>query len=130
MFKKIKKQENGQALVEMALILPILIMLIFGAVEIGRICFVQITINNAARAGVRVASIGATDTKITETVDENLHLDTTLRTVEILPAEDQRSSGEEVTVDVSYPVTLIFPLIDTFISNPYIVNATYTMRLE
>lgn len=130
MLKRIKEQENGQALVEMALILPILIILIFGAVEIGRICFVQISINNAARAGVRVASIGATDTKITETVDDNIHLDTTTRTIVISPAEDLRNSGEEVTVNVSYPVTLIFPLIDTFISNPYDVNATYTMRLE
>jgi Flp pilus assembly protein TadG len=130
MFKEIKDKENGQALVEMALVLPILIILIFGSIEIGRICFVHITINNAARAGVRVASTGGTDAAIIDAVDDNIIFDRLVRTIDISPASDLRSSGEEVTVNVSYPVTLIFPLIDTFIANPYIVNATYTMRLE
>jgi hypothetical protein len=129
MLKK-KERESGQALVEFALILPILIVLIFGAIEVGRICYVQITINNAARAGVRVASIGGTDTAITNAVDENIIFDTSVHTVDISPSSDLRSSGEEVTVDVSYPITLLFPLIDTFFPNPYIVNAAYTMRLE
>lgn len=130
MLNKIKSQENGQALVEMALILPILIILIFGSIEIGRICFAQITINNAARAGVRVASIGGTDTAIINAVDKNIVFDKSVRTVDISPEPDLRSSGEEVTVNVSYPVTIMFPLISTFISNPYNVNATCIMRIE
>lgn len=44
--------KTGQALVEMALILPLLLVLIVGALELGRVYFSKIAITNAAREGV------------------------------------------------------------------------------
>ncbi len=48
---------RGQSLVEFALILPIIILLIAGFVEIGRAVFAYNTIANAARQGARVAAV-------------------------------------------------------------------------
>ena len=46
---------NGQALVEMALILPILLFLTFAFIEFGRYLFIKNTATNGARQGARVA---------------------------------------------------------------------------
>jgi Flp pilus assembly protein TadG len=49
-------EDKGQAFVELALILPIFILLLVGAVEVGRIAFASIEVSNAARAGVAYAA--------------------------------------------------------------------------
>lgn len=46
----------GQAFVELALVLPIFIILLVGAAELGRLAYAAIEVNNAARAGVAYAS--------------------------------------------------------------------------
>jgi Flp pilus assembly protein TadG len=45
---------KGQSLVEFALLLPILALIIFGVLELGRAFFAFIAITNAAREGARV----------------------------------------------------------------------------
>ena len=47
----IRKKQSGQALVEMAFIIPVLILLLVGAIEVGRYAYISILIGNAARAG-------------------------------------------------------------------------------
>ena len=44
-------RESGQALVEIALLLPVLMLLTLGIIELGRYAFVSILVGNAARAG-------------------------------------------------------------------------------
>ena len=51
------KSEEAQALVEFTLILPILILLVFGILEFGWLLNAQITLNSAAREGVRVGAV-------------------------------------------------------------------------
>jgi Flp pilus assembly protein TadG len=51
------KNQKGQALVEFAIILPLLLLLLFGIFEFGRAMFIKNTLNNAARAAVRVAVV-------------------------------------------------------------------------
>jgi Flp pilus assembly protein TadG len=45
---------KGQGLIEFALLLPILVLIIFGVLELGRAFFAFIAITNAAREGARV----------------------------------------------------------------------------
>ena len=47
-------RRKGQALVELALLLPILLLIVYGALELGRAFFAIIAITNAAREGTRV----------------------------------------------------------------------------
>jgi Flp pilus assembly protein TadG len=47
----------GQALVEFALVLPLLIVLIFAIMDFGYYLFVVISVNHATRAGVRRAAM-------------------------------------------------------------------------
>ncbi|TKV29510.1 pilus assembly protein [Arthrobacter sp. NamB2] len=51
------RREQGAVAVEMALLLPVLILLLLGIMEFGRAFDAQVTLTNAAREGVRVMAI-------------------------------------------------------------------------
>ncbi|WP_224962122.1 TadE family protein [Geomonas subterranea] len=51
------KSEKGQAVIETAIILPLLILLVMGLFEFGRYMYLKNTLNSAARAGVRTAVV-------------------------------------------------------------------------
>ena len=54
----LRNKGKGQGLVEFALILPILLMLLLGIVEGGRIIWAYVTVQNAAREATRYAVTG------------------------------------------------------------------------
>ena len=54
-----RNSERAQALVEFALLLPLLAMIALGAVDLGRIYFAYTTVTNAAREGAMCASWGS-----------------------------------------------------------------------
>jgi Flp pilus assembly protein TadG len=49
--------DRGAAAVEFALLLPLLLLLVFGIIDFGRAINAQITINQAAREGARVLAL-------------------------------------------------------------------------
>jgi hypothetical protein len=51
------KNQKGQALVETALVLPLLLLLVMGLFEFGRAMYIKNTLNNAARASARAAVV-------------------------------------------------------------------------
>ena len=55
------KSQKGQAIVEIALILPILLMLLFGITDFGRLFHAYLTLDHAGREAARVASVGTED---------------------------------------------------------------------
>ncbi|RLC54637.1 MAG: hypothetical protein DRI80_19030, partial [Chloroflexota bacterium] len=52
---------RGQGMVEFALVLPVLLLLLFGLVEFGRIFHAWLTLEYAARQAARYAASGALD---------------------------------------------------------------------
>ena len=56
-FNPLAERDRGQALVEFALALPILILLLVGIFDLGRAVYAFNTINNAAREGARLAIV-------------------------------------------------------------------------
>jgi Flp pilus assembly protein TadG len=45
------RQQSGQALLELALLTPLLLILVLGVIEMGRYAYISILVGNAARAG-------------------------------------------------------------------------------
>lgn len=68
----------GQATVEFALILPVILTSILGVIELGYLAHNYLALANAAREGVRAAAVGKTssdiDTHITTNMPENLQI--------------------------------------------------------
>jgi len=73
MFTKIMKSKNkpaAQAMAEFALVLPILLLVVYGLLETGRLLFIFATVNTASRQAVRYGSaIGLVDTDNNGTLD-------------------------------------------------------------
>lgn len=61
------KKQRGAAAVELAILLPIVLLIIGGIVDFGRFFFYGIQLTNAAREGARAASITGTPTTVVQT---------------------------------------------------------------
>lgn len=60
MIKVLRSQvndEKGQAMVEMTIVMILLLMMLFGITEFGRLFYYSLTVHNAARAGARHAVV-------------------------------------------------------------------------
>ncbi|WGM19275.1 TadE/TadG family type IV pilus assembly protein [Paenarthrobacter sp. OM7] len=54
---KTKKNERGAVAVEMAVLLPLLLLILIGIIEFGRVLNVQVSLTQAAREGARHAAV-------------------------------------------------------------------------
>lgn len=128
--KRVKNQK-GQALVEFAIILPLLLLLIMGIIQFGMIINAYLSIQNAAREGARAGILGSSDTEIESIMINTLPaLNADSLIVNITPSEADRSSGDPLTVNVRYNYPIIIPIIDSLFSNTVVLNAETSMRIE
>ena len=58
---KTTDKQAGQGFVEFALILPVLLLLMWGVIEFGRLLFIYTEVSNAAREAVRFGVVRGTD---------------------------------------------------------------------
>ena len=56
--------ERGAAAVEMALVMPLLILMVMGIIDFGRIFNAEIQLSQAAREGARVAALGFSEDQV------------------------------------------------------------------
>ena len=104
---KPSRRRSGAALVELACVLPVVLLLIVGAIDIGRAIGVQQTLTEAARAGCRLYSVRS---KGTEAQVEDI-IDTTMTNAGLAgytykfnpPANSKLDQFEPLTVTVSIP---------------------------
>lgn len=54
--------DRGQSLVELSIVLPVLLILLLGAVDFGRLYYASVTVTGAARNGAQYASENPDDT--------------------------------------------------------------------
>jgi hypothetical protein len=54
-----RTNEEGQGLVELAMVLPVFMLAVFGLFDVGRLVYVNSTLSQAAREGARVAATEA-----------------------------------------------------------------------
>ena len=61
---QLRRDERGASAVEFALVVPILLAIVCGIIDFGMAINRYAMVNNAAREGVREASLGATESEI------------------------------------------------------------------
>jgi hypothetical protein len=94
--------ERGQATVEMALVLPILIWLLIGLVDIARVANAVLIMNHATREAVRLGITGASDSEIVERARATAPtLDLDRFTVTVSPM-GYRAPGADLTISLQY----------------------------
>lgn len=129
--EKVLKNEEGQSLVEFALVLPLLLWILMGIIDLGRVFHASIVLQESARDAVRYASVGWSDQQITQVIaSDTTTIDGSQLKVQITPSQGSRSTGNPVIIQMSYPVELITPLLSQILPNPVVVGAKMTMRME
>jgi Flp pilus assembly protein TadG len=123
--------QKGQAIVETALILPIIILILTGIIDFGLLFNNYLVITNASREAVRNAAIGATDSEIQSlVVNMTTSLDASKLSTTIYPSQALRKKGDEVVVTIEYDNALFTPIISAIIPNPMHLKAKTIMRME
>jgi Flp pilus assembly protein TadG len=128
------RREDGQAMVEFALILPLLILLLCGIIDFGWIFGNQITMNNASREAARFMAINYDSDKTleqNETVAEGI-MQARLSTMDDASLVVTLAvSGDTVTVSAAYPLPILTPLLSTILGDDTInIDSSTSMRLE
>lgn len=125
MFKKMKK-EKGQAMLEFALILPILLILVCGIIDFGWLFYNQSELNNCAREGARYAIVNTgKDEAIANKVNNIAAASIKPITIEITYL------GDDVKITLSSKVKVLTPLTGIFVSNQQVnLTAKVIMKVE
>jgi len=101
-----RRTDQGAAAVELAFLLPVLLFVIFGIIDYGRMLNAQITLTEAAREGARAAALGQSATTRVNNASANLTGVTT--TVTSCPATPTATS--DATVTTTYTFQFITPV--------------------
>jgi Flp pilus assembly protein TadG len=136
MLKNKTVKHKGQTLVELALVLPILLLLLFGIIEFGRILNAYIMVSNASREAARYYSIRSKVVNIDDLVKDlviektpNLNID---ESQIIISPENIGTPEEKVTVTVPCYLQLITPVVKNIISSTgtFHIESSTIMRIE
>jgi Flp pilus assembly protein TadG len=117
-----RRQDAGQAAVEFAIALPLVVVLVLGIIQIVLVARDQIAIELAARDGARAAAVAA---DATSAADRGARSATTLRPLEVATSV----GAQGVTVTVSHTNTTGVPLIGALIGDVEL-TASVTMARE
>ncbi len=122
---------KGQAAVELALILPVLVLLLLGMLQVGIVLEDYLQLQQAVEQGARAASLGAADAAIQQTVDGAApSLIPSALTVTVTPAASDRQSGTDVTVQGSYSISVSIPLLSPLLGGGLEISSQSVMRME
>ncbi len=122
-----RKHARGQALLEFALSLTVLLLLVGGVVDVARIYFSYQIVSDAAREGVTFAAMAAgNNTAITQrAIDSTTTLPLTADDVSITYSGNACANGSNrVTVTVSYDVPLRMPMTMSVLGDTVRVTAS------
>ena len=100
------RRSRAAAIVEFAVVLPLLLTILFGIIEYGFVFMVRLTLQNAAREGCRVAVLGHMDSpysEVTQRIDDVMApTGQTTYTVQMSHAIDACDPMETITITIPY----------------------------
>ena len=136
LFSKKNKREDGQAMVEFALILPIFILILCGIIDFGWLFYNQLSLNNACREGARYAVVNTGDTADTQAIIN--HIENTTTTVFAndgvdiyvsYTAPNDPTSGD-ITVTMEADISFFTPVLSTVLGKEKTITSTVIMKVE
>ncbi len=138
-----RKHQNrrGTALVEMALVLPIFLMVVLGVIEFGRAMMVSQIVTNAAREGARSAVVdGSSNAAVTSSIEDFLEgaVGIAPEDVDVTITVDNPAAGNEIanaetrdliTVEVEVPFEKVQYIAGKYLADKNL-RAVSAMRHE
>jgi Flp pilus assembly protein TadG len=115
--KQTFRKSEGQAMVEFAIVAPILLVLVFGIIQFGILFNNYLTLTDAVRAGARQAAVsrivadpvGAAEARVRSAASGSLKdadLDVTVTPYDPQSGQAKFAQGGDVTVTATYPFSI------------------------
>ncbi|WP_164984910.1 TadE/TadG family type IV pilus assembly protein [Ammoniphilus sp. CFH 90114] len=125
------RSNKGQSTVELALCLPILLILLIGILDFGLVLHTNLMLDHAGREAARAASVGKTDAEVSQMILSGTPgLQSSKLSFSVTPAQANRTRGVYATVTISYPIDFISPITKTVFQSPYTITTKTVMRVE
>lgn len=130
MWRRRARSYRGQAMVEFAFVLPLLILMLVGILDLGRAVFAYNSVSNAARSATRVAIVNQHPDAIElAAVNEAVGL----TPVEVTVTHDATcptvQRGCVVTVEVEHPWEAVTPILGSIVG-PITLSSDAKMPIE
>jgi len=106
-----RRWDRGQELVELSILIPLLLLIAFGVLDMGRLFHASITITNAAREGARYGTFDPTDVAgivgATQGEAQSSGIDLSGSTITVsCPQGCGSGLAVRVTIDYSFPLIM------------------------
>ncbi len=130
------REEDGQAIVELAITLPIIIMLLCGMIDFGWLYTNQNIIDHLAREGARYAIVHAVDANATTVITNYTKslAPTNIRSniiVNITFSNQSQPRLGNVTIAVNRDVNVLTPIVGLFTTGQTLnLKSTCMMKVE
>ncbi len=133
--KKVRR-EDGQAMVEFALILPVFLLILCGIIDFGWLFYNQLSLNNACREGARYAVVNTADDADTQAIIN--HIENTASTVfandgvdiEVSYSSPNDPTSGDITVHMEAEISFFTPVLSTIMGKEKTITSTVIMKVE
>lgn len=143
------REERGIALVEFAIVLPLLVIITLGTIDFGRAYLLWNQVKNAAREGAAYAQLHPGEQAVSPfgcadpdnvrwhvrkeagsaSAGFGITVTPAASGIGCSPSSPPVSSGDPITVTVTSPFTVLTPLLREITGNPT-VRASVTVRVQ
>lgn len=118
---------RGSAAVELALVLPLALLMALALVQVGLLAKDALVVQQASREGAREAAVTLEDERVHDAAVRGGGLAPERTEVEV---ERAGGVGDPVTVRVRYRSALVVPFVEWLFPEEVTVSASTTMRQE
>jgi Flp pilus assembly protein TadG len=109
--------KRGQALIEFVIILPVLVMLLFGIVDFGKILLAKMNLENKITDVVAMINDNKNKEEIINNIDKNIEVNIT-------------NKNNDIVVELNTKVTIMTPGLNLVLKNPYKVKVSRVINNE
>ena len=134
--RKAFKREDGQAMVEFALILPIFLLILCGIIDFGWLFYNQLSLNNACREGARYAVVHTDENADTQSIINHIeNLSTTVFAndgvdITVTYSSPSDPTAGDVTVSMQADISFFTPVLSTVLGKEKTLTSTVIMKVE
>jgi Flp pilus assembly protein TadG len=124
------RTQKGQSLVEVALMMPLLVLMLAGILDLGRAYMTLVALNDAAAEGAAYAAIHPTHTNeiVERAADSSNALVTLDPTLVRVDCASPPTPGGAITVTVGYEYQVLTPVVNAMVPDGVLVMRAVEVR--
>lgn len=126
--RRVRDECTGSAAVELALVLPLVLMMVLALLQVGLLAKDSLVVVQAAREGAREAAVTSDDQRVRDAALRGGGGLAGERTD--VQVERTGSMGDPVTVRVRYRSPMVVPFVEWLFPDEVLLRSAATMRQE